>query len=161
MQRHCFDVFTAGDLSLSSVVEIGGCSPSQGAVHCLPICSHISYWCHLPCLTVWRGFANRLCVGTICLWCCYSCFCRTAYRLVGLCRPTGDHHSLNLSFPLLPFSGISSIRSLMTLHEFCSTCSYWTCLRFAKWLKYRGIYRQLLLMAAIWACNTLSYEEYP
>lgn len=106
-------------------------------------------------------FANRLCVGTICLWCCYSCFCRTAYRLVGLCRPTGDHHSLNLSFPLLPFSGISSIRSLMTLHEFCSTCSYWTCLRFAKWLKYRGIYRQLLLMAAIWACNTLSYEEYP
>lgn len=142
MQRHCFDVFTAGDLSFPSLMKIGGWSPSQGAVHC-----HTSYWCHLPCLSVWGGFANRLCVGTIWLWCCYDNFFRKAYRLVALCRPAGDHRSLNLSFPLLPFSSISSIRNLTTLLEFCSTYNYWTCLRFAKWLKYQ------LLSATPYGCH--------
>lgn len=117
-------------------------SPPKCSGHSLCKCRHSSYCsepfpgaiCHS---LVWRALASRQCVGTIWLWFCHDRLCRKAYRLVALSRSACDHCSLNLSFPLLPFSGISSIGNLMTFCKLSSTYNYWTCLRFAKWFKYR------------------------
>lgn len=124
------------------MVEAEGHSAVQSSVHCLHKYSHSSYWsetfpwCHLSSFLVWRGLAIRYCAGTIWPWFCYDHSCRKTYRPVALCSSACDHYSLNLSFPLLPFSSISSIRNLMTLCKLSSTCNYWTCMMFAKWLKY-------------------------
>lgn len=87
-------------------------------------------------ILVWRGLAIRDSAGTVWPWFCYERPCRKTQTLTSLCSSACDHYSLNLSFPLLPFSGVSSIRNPMTLCKLSSSYNYWTCVSFAKWLKH-------------------------
>lgn len=87
----------------------------------------------------WRGLAIRDCAGTVWPWFCCDRPCRKTQRPIALCSSACDQCSLNLSFPLLPFSSASSIRNLMTLCKLSSTYNYWTCASFAKWLKYCSV----------------------